>query len=564
MELEFEYEEALAKEDCGPDNENIIDEELRKLPFDSVNDRVSRLGVNSTLNTQNTEDGEQIASKFIHLTNPKELTGHHKVEKVKLSNEQKLPACENHTTGNPPLSMETFDQLFKNILPAFAKIVKPSVPRFNGNPLEYSKFKAAFKVEVDKKEVYDATEKLKFLLDAVDGSAKSCLAKFMPGSDRYQDAWKALDERFGGVDTVASAAKKRVEQFPAIVKERSEQIRRELIGVYKEHRFIHELKSQIPEIYVATLPVCLCSRWAEFVKGKPQMSTWESFAEWLEKEAKISESKQRWMVEKKVWRRPDSVKVGTRKNSDNFVPGLFVGMSGENCRTSSVGLRCPVHKSTNHRLQECKVFERMSGSEREKVVDEHKLCLSCLLPGHPLSKCRSRDRCKVEGGAMRHHTLLHEVDLKIMERRGAKQESARMSDSAKSSVTQDSEVTSSQMQEVHQQYSYSVCSGCDAGGRALVEVLPVVVFGENGEQRVMALRDSGCNTTLTDENLAVTLGLKGKEMDLEIQGVNSQKVFTSQHIMKCHVARVGKEEVRYQLRDVKTVPNLTGPDQRLK
>ena len=51
---------------------------------------------------------------------------------------------------------------------------------------------------------------------------------------------------------------------------------------------------------------------------------------------------------------------------------------------------------------------------------------------------------------MRHHTLLHEVDLKIMERRRAKHESARMSDSAKSSVTtpQDSEVTSSQMQEV--------------------------------------------------------------------------------------------------------------------
>ena len=109
----------------------------------------------------------------------------------------------------------------------------------------------------------DATEKLKFVLNAVDGSAKSCLAKFMPGSDRYQDAWKALDERFGRVDTVASAAKKRVEQFPVIVKERSEQIRQyqeivsKLIGVYKEHRFIHELKSQIPEIYVAKLPVRL-------------------------------------------------------------------------------------------------------------------------------------------------------------------------------------------------------------------------------------------------------------------------------------------------------------------
>ena len=55
------------------------------------------------------------------------------------------------------------------------------VPKFSEDPLGYSKFKAAFEVEVDKKEVYDATEKLKFLLDAVEGSAKSCLATFMPG-----------------------------------------------------------------------------------------------------------------------------------------------------------------------------------------------------------------------------------------------------------------------------------------------------------------------------------------------------------------------------------------------
>ena len=63
------------------------------------------------------------------------------------------------------------------------------------------------------------------------------------------------------------------------------------------------------------------------------------------------------------------------KTTRLFVPGLFVGMTGEKSRTSSVGVKCPVQKSTNHRLQERKVFGRMSGSEREKVVDEHKLCL---------------------------------------------------------------------------------------------------------------------------------------------------------------------------------------------
>ena len=127
-----------------------------------------------------------------------------------------------------------------------------------------------------------------------------------------------------------------------------------------------------------------------------------------------------------------------------------------------------------------------------------------------------------------------------------------------------SEAASNQMEELHQQYSQSVSSRLETGGYALVEVLPVVVLGEKGEQQVMALQDLGCNTTLMDENLAAALGLSGKEVDLEIQGVNSQKTITSQHIKKCSVAQVGREEVKYLLRDVKTVSNLNGPDQRLK
>ena len=80
----------------------------------------------------------------------------------------------------------------------------------------------------------------------------------------------------------------------------------------------------------------------------------------------------------------------------------------------------------------------------------------------------------------------------------------------------------------------------------------------------MALRDLGCNTTLIDESLALSSGLQGKDVDLEIQGVNKRNVFTSQYIKKCRVARVEREEVQYSLRDVETIPNLNGPDQKLK
>ena len=128
------------------------------------------------------------------------------------------------------------------------------------------------------------------------------------------------------------------------------------------------------------------------------------------------------MPEKREWRRFDSArsdlpKSGSRKSSGNPVPGLFAGATKE---TPSVDekltKKCPVHNSTSHTLEECNQFKELPTLEKEKLVEEHKLCLSCLLPGHRLNKCNAKNRCKVEGCAMRHHTVVHEVDLNIVER----------------------------------------------------------------------------------------------------------------------------------------------------
>ena len=105
------------------------------------------------------------------------------------------------------------------------------------------------------------------------------MAKFMPGSDKNMEGRTAFDECFVRVDTVVSEAKRRVDQFPVIMNENSEQIRQyqemvsELMGVYKEHNFVHELKLQIPEANVAKLPIRLGGRWAEFVEGNSKRPT---------------------------------------------------------------------------------------------------------------------------------------------------------------------------------------------------------------------------------------------------------------------------------------------------
>ena len=66
--------------------------------------------------------------------------------------------------------------------------------------------------------------------------------------------------------------------------------------------------------------------------------------------------------------------------------------------------------------------------------------------------------------------------------------------------------------------------------------------------------------SMKDEELAQSLGL-----NLQIQGFNAEKAFTSLATHKeLSNPRVGREGVKNVLRDVKTSPNLSGPDQKIK
>ena len=148
----------------------------------------------------------------------------------------------------------------------------------------------------------------------------------------------------------------------------------ELLGIFKEHDFLHKLNSLKQLMSLKQLLLNFLHAFAVMGRvcwRKTKVSTWDSFANWLEKEAKISESKQRWMPEKREWRRSDTSKVERRKSADKSQSELFVGATGEALHTSYETKRCPIHQSTNHTLQECKSFKGMLTSEKVKVVEEH-------------------------------------------------------------------------------------------------------------------------------------------------------------------------------------------------
>ena len=79
---------------------------------------------------------------------------------------------------------------------------------------------------------------------------------------------------------------------------------------------------------------------------------------------------------------------------------------------------------------------------------------------------------------MRHHTLVHKVDLNNIERSRAKkaEKLAAGEGAQKPSVPEGENKPLNQSENSREQCYHSVCLSCEVGGRALVKVLPVVLF----------------------------------------------------------------------------------------
>ena len=128
--LEYEFEDAIAQEE-GMSNKGDIDEELSELPSDGVNDRVSRSDLEITENTV----VEKPHVEGIKSTKPEVVTEVSSEPRKKETCESSIAKGEaelkTFASGDPTVQTSKIDQLFEKMLPAFVKIVKPNVQKFN-------------------------------------------------------------------------------------------------------------------------------------------------------------------------------------------------------------------------------------------------------------------------------------------------------------------------------------------------------------------------------------------------------------------------------------------------
>ena len=86
---------------------------------------------------------------------------------------------------------------------------------------------------------------------------------------------------------------------------------------------------------------------------------------------------------------------------------------GDSEQSQYQGIKCWLHDSHSHSIQDCREFIGMSSSDKMEVVKRNRICFSCLKGSHMSKRCWSKRICNIVSDGQKcgkdHHPLLHEA-----------------------------------------------------------------------------------------------------------------------------------------------------------
>ena len=306
---------------------------------------------------------------------------------------------------------------------------------FNGDPLHYPTWVKAFETLIEGRAV-NAAEKLHFLGKYVSGEAKEVVNGFMPmdGDDAYQKSKEMLAKRFGDPFIVATAFRKRLDEWKPIAPH-------DAIGLRKYADFLVQCEKAMEKVtslnvlnddqenhkMMSKLPKWVSNRWVRTVyKSKIEQKRYPLFAEFVKflvTESNIAcnpvnlrtnkghEDGKRPRDSRKQEFAASRHKPRLEANSRNFATkSKEQGGQDGNPRANEkpVSDVCQLCKGT-HDLNTCQEFCKMNVKDRKKFASEKGLCFGCLGQGHISRQCRKRKTCTTCRKS--HPTSLH-GDLK--------------------------------------------------------------------------------------------------------------------------------------------------------
>ena len=213
---------------------------------------------------------------------------------------QSSTAIDNNL-GNPNLvqtQLTTISKLLEIKNQSRLPLPEPGV--FSGDPLQYPVLAKAFETLIESRAINSA-EKLHYLGKFVSGEAKAIVEGFMllDSDDAYKRAKKQLSKRFGNSFAVASAFRKRLDEWPQVAPNDGHGLRKYadlLVQCEKAMERISSMKAldddQENHKMMSKLPRWAAVRWGRLVynwkEEKESFPPFSEFVKFVVKEADIA------------------------------------------------------------------------------------------------------------------------------------------------------------------------------------------------------------------------------------------------------------------------------------
>lgn len=397
---------------------------------------------------------------------------------------------------------------------------------FNGDPIQFIEWKAAFISLIDQRSITPA-EKLYYLKKYVGGPARQVLDGnfYRNDNEAYQDAWDKLNRRFGQPFTIQRAFREKLTNWPRIQSKDAE-------GLRRFSDFLNACQDAMPYVkgldilndweenrkLVHKLPDWAALSWnrqvTQSLNENQEFPSFKEFARFTSNEAEIACNP---ITSFHALRSLDSIteKRNLRDVKKNKASVFTTQTVTDNENHKSVQRKaktsCILCQDNKHQLHACSKFTEMALVERRNYIKEKKLCYGCLKPGHSVRNCLHRHFCDHCKG--KHPTALHDDNYK-RERSTSEPETNRGAAATSLSVAGEGSSNTSM-------------------------VIPVWVSSKNDpttEKLVYALLDTQSDTTFIDQKVSDGLNadkypvklklttMSGKDTVLTSEGVSGLRV----------------------------------------
>ena len=439
-----------------------------------------------------------------------------------------------------------------------------NLPVFDGNPLEYTRWKSKINLLIQTKD-FDPAQKLMFLEQCLSGKALKCVkACFMLDTpDAFDNALELLQNRFGDPYVISDAFRDELESWSRISPKDSE-------GLRDYADFLQQCKlamNTIPQLdqlddtreikrFVNTLPWYLLNKWSDKAgKKKLKSGSYPSFGDYADfvlvqatlacdsvtsvsslSDKKKGNSNSKQSKQSNQSNPKSTISLNTKTTEKKATSARKTqGAKADSSRL--VCVKCP--KTNSHITADCRYVGKMSNDEQQSFIKDNKLCFYCLEAGHFSSDCSAEVKCRI-CKSTDHPTCRHKI---------------KTSPSTESKTQQQK----SENPATVEVFSNNIDSSTESQNQSTLTsmILPVYVStAENPDDEVLvyAMIDSMSDTSFIGDDISQSLHGSKSKATLKISTVTSKKIVTCQKYRRLRVRGMNSEKVI-------TIPNTYTQDE---